>query len=208
VVVTSEIRQEKRRLRTRLRTARRSLSAVRGEEIGRALARVAERIPALPSSTSIVCYLADDGEPDTAPLIQALRMAGKQIFLPRCLEKRSLELVALQPGAALRPSGPGGVLEPEGEATQPDSIPGPVVLLVPSVALDATGARLGRGGGFYDGLLPRARTLRWCVVGVCHAAHVVDRVPTEAHDQPVDALLTEDGYRPAATQRPLATKAE
>lgn len=207
MVVTSEIRQEKQRLRTRLRAARRSLSAARGEEIGKALARAAERIPALPSSTSVVCYLADDGEPDTAPLMRALRMAGKQIFLPRCLEPRSLELVAFQPGAALRPSGPGSVLEPEGEATQPDSIPGPVVLLVPSVALDATGSRLGRGGGFYDGLLPRASALQWCVIGVCHASHVVDRIPTEAHDQPVDALLTEEGYRPAA-QRPLATKAE
>ena len=194
-MAATRIGQEKQKLRGSLRAARRAFSRAHREETGAAIARWARGSSMIRSSASVVCYLADDGEPDTAPLMVALRAAGKEIFLPRCIENRSLELVAVQPGAALRPTGPGGVLEPEGEATEPAAIPGPVILLVPSVALDPRGFRLGRGGGFYDRLLPRARGLQWLVVGVSHAEHVLDEVPTEAHDQPVDALLTEDAYR-------------
>lgn len=202
MVAATGIGQEKQKLRGSLRAARRAFSRARKEETGAALARWARGSSMVRSSASVVCYLADDGEPDTAPLMEALRAAGKEIFLPRCLEKRSLELVAVRPGAALRPTGPGGILEPEGEATEPAAIPGPVVLLVPSVALDPRGFRLGRGGGFYDCLLPQARGLHWMIVGVSHAEHVLDQVPTEAHDQPVDALLTEDAYRIVTPQPP------
>jgi 5-formyltetrahydrofolate cyclo-ligase len=67
------------------------------------------------------------------------------------------------------------------------------VVLTPAVALDRTGGRLGRGGGDYDRLLPALRARGWTIVGVCHAAQVQERLPLEAHDAPVDAILTDDG---------------
>lgn len=66
-------------------------------------------------------------------------------------------------------------------------------VLVPGLAFDRSGARLGRGAGFYDRYLdaigPRTR-----LIGVCFGSQVVERVPTEVHDRCVDALVTERGW--------------
>jgi len=66
-------------------------------------------------------------------------------------------------------------------------------VLVPGVAFDRRGYRLGYGGGFYDRLLPRLRP-DCRVVGVAFAAQVVDELPAEAHDQRVAAVVTEQGW--------------
>jgi 5-formyltetrahydrofolate cyclo-ligase len=68
------------------------------------------------------------------------------------------------------------------------------VVIVPGLAFDATGARLGRGGGFYDRLLERIATLpagkRPTCVGVCLDEQMVEKVPVEAHDLRVDMMVT------------------
>ncbi|MFI4854173.1 MAG: 5-formyltetrahydrofolate cyclo-ligase [Phycisphaerales bacterium JB065] len=66
-------------------------------------------------------------------------------------------------------------------------------VLVPGLAFDRSGARLGRGAGFYDRYL-EAIGSQTRVIGVCFEAQVVERVPTEAHDRCVDALVTERGW--------------
>lgn len=67
------------------------------------------------------------------------------------------------------------------------------LVLVPGLAFDGAGGRLGRGGGFYDRFLPGAS--RAVLIGVCWSGQVVDTVPTEPHDARVHMLLTEDGLR-------------
>ncbi len=66
-------------------------------------------------------------------------------------------------------------------------------ILVPGVAFDFEGARLGRGGGFYDRLLasPELSARR---IGICFSRQIVGRVPIEPHDAEVDAIVTEDGW--------------
>jgi 5-formyltetrahydrofolate cyclo-ligase len=85
-----------------------------------------------------------------------------------------------------------GVREPAasipGEALGAD-----VLILVPGVAFDLRGGRLGRGGGVWDRAL--VETHGAPVFGVGYDLQIVDRVPGEAHDRPVDALLTETGIR-------------
>jgi 5-formyltetrahydrofolate cyclo-ligase len=66
-------------------------------------------------------------------------------------------------------------------------------ILVPGVAFDRGGARLGRGGGFYDRLLGDA-TLTARRIAVCFTCQLVERVPVEPHDVEVDAIVTEDGW--------------
>lgn len=78
----------------------------------------------------------------------------------------------------------GGDVIPFGEAS---------VLLVPGVAFDRSGARLGRGGGFYDRLLGDA-ALSAQRIAVCFACQLVERVPVEPHDAEVAAIVTEDGW--------------
>jgi 5-formyltetrahydrofolate cyclo-ligase len=66
------------------------------------------------------------------------------------------------------------------------------LFLVPGLAFTAAGARLGRGGGYYDRLLPLRRAAS-TALGVCFALQIVAAIPREPHDQVVDAVVTEDG---------------
>jgi len=84
-----------------------------------------------------------------------------------------------------------GVREPiGGEPLSPDRLD---LILVPGLAFDASGGRLGRGGGYYDRFLPRAEHA--CRIGVCFARQVVERVPAGGDDARVHMLLTENGLR-------------
>jgi 5-formyltetrahydrofolate cyclo-ligase len=88
-------------------------------------------------------------------------------------------------------SGPFGTREPA-----PDDEILPVeadVILTPGVAFDRRGARLGRGGGFYDRLLTDA-SLKARRIAVCFACQLVGQVPIEPHDAEVEAIVTEDGW--------------
>ena len=81
-----------------------------------------------------------------------------------------------------------GVSEPVGGTTAP----APDLVVVPGLAFDLTGARLGRGKGFYDrwlGANPAVRTL-----GVCFKCQILERIPAEPHDVRVSAILTEEGF--------------
>lgn len=192
MVSGDDTNRAKRQLRKNLRAARRTLSPDAQTRAAEALARHATSAP-FAQAKSVVAYLADDGELDLAPLMQRLRSQGTDILLPRCREDGTLALVPVEPGSRLLPTGPAGILEPDGDATPEKDVAGPAVLLAPAVALDRSGGRLGRGGGSYDRLIPELRALGWEIVGVCHADHVVADVPTEPHDAPVDTILTERG---------------
>lgn len=98
---------------------------------------------------------------------------------------RALSFRRWQPGASMQP-GRFGTVEPVGELVAPD------VLLMPLLAFDRLGGRLGYGGGYYDRTLERLGD-RAIAIGCGFATQEVDRVPTETHDRPMDAIATEDG---------------
>lgn len=183
---------EKRRLRAELRALRRSLDASALARAARALASAAGGLPALAAARTVAGYVACDGEIDVAALLDDARRRDACVLLPRCRAGGGLELVPAAIDDALVP-GRGALLEPPGDAADPASLPAPAVLLAPAVALDRRGVRLGRGGGDYDRLLPSLRAAGWTIVGVCHAAALVDALPHEPHDVPVDAILTDAG---------------
>lgn len=189
--------EEKRRLRAELRAFRQSLDAS-------ALARAAEcthaaacDLAALVAARTVVGYAACDGEIDVARLLDDARRRGAAVLLPRRRRGDVLELVAAGADASaplpVAIGGSGALREPPGPASDPATLAAPAVLLAPAVALDRRGGRLGRGGGDYDRLLPRLRALGWTLVGVCHAGQLVDALPLEAHDVPMDAVLTDAG---------------
>ena len=95
-----------------------------------------------------------------------------------------IDFAALAPGAFGTREPAGGAVVPVGDAE---------VVLTPGLAFDRMGARLGRGGGFYDRLLTDA-ALTARRVAVCFACQVVERVPVEPHDVEIDAIVTEDGW--------------
>ena len=138
---------------------------------------------------SVAGYYPIGTEFDCLPLLQTLRYAGVMTGLPRMEgEDQPLRFHVWEKGQALIP-GPYDIYEPAPAAPtfQPD------IILVPLLAFDARGARLGYGGGFYDRTLavhPYAKA-----VGIAFDSQEVDHVPTDAHDQRLDAVLTPSGYR-------------
>lgn len=136
-------------------------------------------------------------EIDVMPLIGRLAREGWRTAMP-VVEGRGLPLVfrMWMPG---EPTVPGVWSIPvplaHAPAVEPD------VLLVPMLAFDRSGHRLGYGGGFYDRTLARLRAMKPVVaVGVAYAGQEARELPGADHDQPVDWILTEEGPR-----RPLRT---
>ncbi len=140
------------------------------------------------SGTVISGYWPLADELDLRPSLEALDERGCRVVLPAMTGRdRPLVFRDWTPGDSLVPAG-FGTLEPAAsrEARAPD------VLLVPLLAFDRQGYRLGYGGGFYDRSLAELRAVKAVqAVGVAFSALQVEAVPRDANDQPLDWIVTE-----------------
>jgi len=130
-------------------------------------------------------------EMDPGPLMAAFMEAGARLCLPVMQsEEQPLLFRSWRPGDTLE-TGAFGVEEPVDRA--PELVPD--LVLVPLVGVDRTGVRLGFGKGYYDRTLAALRA-RGPVraVGLAYAEQLVDRVPSEPHDEALDALVTDAGW--------------
>ena len=150
-----------------------------------ALALAAAVLPTV-GAGPVAAYASFGTEPRTAPLLAALRHAGAQVLLPVLLPDGDLDWAPYEHD--LR-AGRRGLLEPPGPRLGRDAVAGCPLVLVPALAVDETGTRLGRGGGSYDRALARA-TGR--VVAALHPGELVAALPAEPHDRPVDAVVLPD----------------
>jgi 5-formyltetrahydrofolate cyclo-ligase len=190
VAVPGDVQQAKRALRRRLVARRRALTPAQAEGAARACTAHLLALPELRRAPRIALYAALPDELPTRPLFDALQEREVPCLLPRMKADGSLDFALAAGWDALQP-GRYGVLEPS-PAQEPVS-PGPGdVVLVPGVAFDRAGFRLGRGAGVYDRTLEQLRGVR--VIGLAFAFQVVDAVPHDSHDQPVDAIVTEEGW--------------
>lgn len=185
----SQTPQNKTALRDQLLTTRgrRSLA-----EVGQAAAAIAGHLLAAPEvrrAGTLAAYVSIGAEPGTGALIEALRAQGKRVLLPVLLPDGDLDW-GVHTGE-LAPAGR-GLLEPVGLPVGPDAVAWADVVLVPGLAVDGRGRRLGRGGGSYDRALGRVPVGTPTVV-LLYDGEVVDRVPTEPHDRPVTAVVTPSG---------------
>ncbi len=136
-------------------------------------------------------YIPIQSEIDPVPLMEKLKSRGVQLCLPVVTENnKPLEFHAWTPGDELN-IGPFDVEEP-----LPTAKPMvPEIVLVPLLAFDKKGRRLGYGGGFYDRTLKtlRAANPHLCAVGIGYASQQIPKVPTDVGDQGLDWVLTETG---------------
>lgn len=132
----------------------------------------------------VAAYLSIGTEPGTAALLAALAARQVEVLLPVVLPDRDLDWALADGGLQ---EGPYGLLEPRGARLGRDAVAGCALVVVPALAVDRDGNRLGRGGGSYDRALTRARGR---VVALLHDGEAVARLPTEPHDRPVHALVT------------------
>jgi 5-formyltetrahydrofolate cyclo-ligase len=180
--------QEKARLRVEA-LARRDALADRPVRDAGILARVTSH-PAWAGAGTISCFVGVKSEVATLPIIGAALALGKRVGVP-VVEQGKLVLYDLRALDELAPA-PFGLLEPRAELRAPARVvdPGGVDLfLVPGVAFDRSGGRVGYGKGYYDGLLPRARA-GVPLIGLGYEVQVVAEVPMGPSDVRLSALIT------------------
>ncbi|MFD7565187.1 5-formyltetrahydrofolate cyclo-ligase [Streptomyces tendae] len=191
---------DKRTLRRDFLAARNRLTPDDVREAAEALAGRALGLPELAGAHAVAAYVSVGAEPGTLALLDALRARGVRVLLPALLPDNDLdwgEYTGEGSLARVRHGGRMELFEPAGERLGPDAVTRADVVLLPGVAVDGRGLRLGRGGGSYDRVLARlaAAGARPALLVLLYDREVVARVPAEPHDRPVDAVVTPSAVR-------------
>jgi 5-formyltetrahydrofolate cyclo-ligase len=159
-----------------------------------AAAAIAERLLAwepVRRAATVAAYASVGSEPPTGLLLDRLSMSGKRVVLPVLCPDGDLDWAAFD--GDLLPARL-GLLEPPGPRLGREAVATADVVLVPGVAVDAHGRRLGRGGGSYDRALGRV-PVGTPVVVLLYDDELVDEVPVAEHDRPVTAVVTPSALR-------------
>lgn len=176
-------------LRDQLVTARGKLPLAELAERSRATRDLVLTAPEVRRAATVAAYVSVGREPGTGVLLDALVAAGKRVILPLLQADNDLDWAAYSGPDALVPAGR-GLLEPAGRPLGPDAVATADVVIVPGLAVDRTGLRLGRGGGSYDRALGRVPVGTFTCV-LLNDDEVLDQVPAAPHDRRVTAAVTE-----------------
>ncbi len=180
--------EQRRAIRRELRERRAALSPEEQAAVSAAVGSQLAKIAALSRSLVVGGYRAIRGEVDIDAALSRLHDDGAMVTVPRVSGDR-MDFLPWTSGSETL-TGSFGIDEPiNGEAVQFSRHD---VVLVPLVAFDETGQRLGQGGGFYDRAIAAAGAARPLLIGVGHAFQQVRSVPIEAWDMPLDAVVTEE----------------
>lgn len=151
-----------------------------------ALNNVVAHHPRVTNANIILLYYSIKGEVDTHKLVDDLNQEENTILLPRVKDSLgNMEIARYFGRECLKPAGSFHILEPQGEPFREyEKID---VAIVPGIAFTKDGRRLGRGGGYYDRLLP----LLGCAykIGICFPFQLLDDIPTDSHDVIMDEVV-------------------
>ena len=176
----------RQRLLRRLRSQPQRARQAKSRTIGRRL----RRLKVYQRATTLLCYVAFDGEVETLPILRQALADGKRVAVPAIVPpgKRLLAVEIEDPDRDLGP-GHFGIPHPR-VTTRRVPLKKLDLVLVPGVAFDRLGRRLGRGGGYFDRFLARlpGSTRR---VGLAFGFQLAKELPVESHDLPVCAVVSE-----------------
>jgi 5-formyltetrahydrofolate cyclo-ligase len=192
--MTQTIGEAKKALRGEMLARRRRLSA---DDIAQGSEAIAAHFCAWPlykSAKVVMLYLAMADEPQTEKLIAAVWADGKTVCVPFMGEKYGHMEAGLITGWDELVTGRLGLKMPDPARVRVIAPPAIDLIVVPGVAFDRAGYRVGMGAGYYDRFLPQTAA---CRLGVAWSFQVVDAVPADEHDAQLDYLLTEGGIWPA-----------
>ena len=175
------MKEKKGKLRKLVKVRVKAISFAEREKRATALLRAVWELPAFEQAQNVMLFWPLPDEINTIPLIEHAYAVGKNIFLPVVvgddLVIKRYNPMAMKPGAF-------GILEPQGDPVSPVQLD---LIIVPGVAFDAAGNRMGRGKGFYDRLLAGTSAT---TIGVCYAEQYYLSIPTEPHDVPLNYVIT------------------
>jgi 5-formyltetrahydrofolate cyclo-ligase len=178
----------KARLRSRITAARAACPAAERTAAARLIRDHVLELPQVAAAGTIAAYYSVGTEPDTRGLIFALWKRGSYVVLPVLLPDGDLDWASYEGPDSLA-AGPRGLLQPTEPARGPGTVARADVVLVPALAVDESGHRLGRGGGSYDRALARVGG-QVPTIALVYDGELVARLPAEPHDRPVRAAAT------------------
>jgi 5-formyltetrahydrofolate cyclo-ligase len=174
-------------LRRRLAAARAAVPDAERATAGRLIRDHVLEMPEVSAAGTVAAYYSIGTEPDTHGLIFALWKRGSYVVLPVLLPDGDLDWASYEGPDSLA-SGPRGLLQPVEPVRGTGTVARADVVLVPALAVDASGSRLGRGGGSYDRALARVGG-QVPTIALLYDGELLDHVPAEPHDRPVRAVV-------------------
>ena len=177
---------EKAALRRRHVAGRAEMSVTDRETAGKLIRDHVLSLPQVAAAGTIAAYYSVGTEPATHSLVYALWKRGSYVVLPLLLPDGDLDWASYEGPDSLVP-GPKGLLQPAEPPRGTGTVARADVVLVPAVAVDRSGYRLGRGGGSYDRALARVGE-QVPVIALLYDSELVDAVPAGPHDQKVRAV--------------------
>ncbi|MEU9505187.1 5-formyltetrahydrofolate cyclo-ligase [Micromonospora sp. NPDC048170] len=186
--------EPKREVRAAVLARRRTLTAPqRDDAAGRVQAELVALVRRLrpPRMTAYVPVGSEPGGPDLPAVLHAALPPGGELLLPVLCDDLDLDWAAWSGPAGLVAAGR-GMREPAGPRLGRAAVAGAQLVVLPALAVDRRGLRLGRGGGSYDRALARVPATALTVVPL-HDGELVEALPAEPHDRPVRAVVTPAG---------------
>lgn len=201
----SQLTQQRAEIRKQMRRQRRALSAPQLAHHSLAIADQLSRSRLFLNSQRIAGFIASDGEPSLEPLMHIAWRLRKHWYLP-IIGLPSINRLWFAPYAENDDlvANRFGISEPAVHLCHTPKAQALDLILMPLVAFDPTGNRLGMGKGYYDRTLQFLHRRRhWCkprLIGIAHDFQCVDALPFQDWDVPLDAIVTEQGIYPVRTQ--------
>jgi 5-formyltetrahydrofolate cyclo-ligase len=186
-------RSAKIALRDRLLATRRSMAASDRRSASASLQAALLALVRAQQPSTIAAYVPVGPEPGGSDLPSVLASAGHILLLPVLLDSGDLDWAAYEGSLS---AGPRGLRQPSGERLGVDAVCEASLVVVPAVAVDRSGVRLGRGGGSYDRVLSRLDRITPTgpmTVALLYDGELVETVPAEPHDRTVRAAITPSG---------------
>ena len=182
---------ERQQIRAQIRRQRQALSPQQQQQAAQQVAERALSFPLLAQARNVALFLSFDGELDTRSLIARLWQRGQQVYLPvlHPFSTGQLLFIRYLPDTPLTPNRY-GIPEPSLNLTELAPLDTLDIILVPLVAFDARGQRLGMGGGFYDRTLQHWQQHGVLPAGLAHCCQQVPALPTEQWDIPLPVIIT------------------
>lgn len=186
--MSSQVDHAKRALRAELRERRQLLSDAQREAAASDLARQLDALVDRHRASSISCYLSTTTEPGTRDFVTAAVRRGIRVLLPITREDGLLDWAVADDSDDVA-EGLLGLPEPTGEVLGPIAVNDVDLMIIPAAAVDRAGTRLGWGRGFFDKTLGSMEQ-RPPVYAVVYDSEILDDLPQDLHDQPVNGIVT------------------
>jgi 5-formyltetrahydrofolate cyclo-ligase len=183
-----ELAAAKAAMRAELLASRRALTAEQRATAGRTLRDAVLGLPETQMAGTVAAYYSVGHEPDTRGLIFALWKRGTYVLLPLLRSDGDLDWASYEGPDSVAP-GPRGLQEPTAAPRGVTAVTSADLIIVPALAADRGGARLGRGGGSYDRALTRVGPAI-LTVALLHDGELLERIPSGPHDIAVRAAAT------------------